>query len=401
MDFIISSQESDHVKRWTVEVSGGDLQRLRQLNSLACLRVLREAAPLTVAELSKRTGLSRASAVEVVADLRERGWVAEVPPAQGAMGRPARRYRFRSDAGHVLGLDIGVHKVLAAITDLNGEVVASGRTSVSPDVPRRERLAAVDRATAACLSMAGLSPRDIWAVAVGTVGVVNRKGRVTTVHSIPDWAGVDLTAHFKAAFDVPVLVANDSKLAALAEQRMGVARDVRDLVYLHVGRRPGAALILDGRLHHGFGGGAGEVGLLEAVRWLGMGEHLEGLPSFAGSPPDQVAGLVFGAARNGDPEAVAAVERYAGDLAVGTAAMVLTLDPELVVLGGGFSRSGDVLLEPVRRALEPLCLRMPELRLSALGENCVVLGAACMAIDEVNALLLSADDPMERARLYD
>ncbi|MFE3449830.1 ROK family protein [Nonomuraea sp. NPDC059194] len=381
-----------------MDVGGGDLRRLRQLNSLACLRVLRETAPLTLAELSKRTGLSRASAVEVVAELRERGWVAEVPPAQGVMGRPARRYRFRFDAGHVLGLDIGVHKVLAAITDLNGEVVASARTSVSPDVPRRERLAAVDRATAACLSMAGLTARDIWAVAVGTVGVVNRKGQVTVVHSIPDWAGVDLAAHVKATFDAPVLVSNDSRLAALAEQRMGVARDVRDLVYLHVGRRPGAALILDGRLHHGFGGGAGEVGLLEAVRWLRMGEHLEGVSSCADAPPDQVAGLVFSAARNGDPEAVEAVERYASDLAVGTAAMVLTLDPELVVLGGGFSRSGDVLLEPLRRALEPLCLRMPELRLSALGESCVVLGAACMAVDEINALLLSADDPLERAR---
>lgn len=377
-----------------MESAGGDLQRLRQLNALASLHALRGSPPLTIAELARRIGLSRASANEVVADLVERGWVTEVPPAPGVMGRPARRYRFRSDAGYILGLDIGVHKVLAAITDLNGQVIASGRTAVGAETPRQERLAAVDRAIAACLAMSNVPAEDIWAVAAGTVGVVDREGRVATVYAIPDWAGVDLAGHLRRTFGQLVLVANDSKLAALAEQRLGVAREVHDLVYLHVGRRPGASLIIDGKLHIGFSGASGEVGLLEEVRWLRMTEHLERCPGFAGHPPDQIAGLVFEAARAGDPVALDAVRRYVADLAVGAAALILTLDPELVVLGGGFSRSGDVLIEPLRAALEPLCLRLPEIRLSTLGEDSVVRGAACLAIDHVNRLLLSADDPL-------
>ncbi|MFF5207664.1 ROK family transcriptional regulator [Streptosporangium sp. NPDC000396] len=377
-----------------MENAGGDLQRLRQLNALASLHALRGSPPLTLAELARRTGLSRASINEVIADLMGRGWVTEVPPAPGVMGRPARRYRFRSEAGYVLGLDIGVHKVLAAITDLNGEVIASGRTAVGAETPRQERLAAVDRAIAACLAMSNVPVADIWAVTAGTVGVVDREGQVTTVYSIPDWAGVDLAGHLRKTFGRTVLVANDSKLAALAEQRLGEAREVRDLVYLHAGRRPGAALIVDGRLHMGFSGASGEVGLLEAVRWLHMAKHLEQCPGFTGHPPDQIAGLVFEAARVGDPAALDAVGRYVADLAVGAAALILSLDPELVVLGGGFSRSGDVLLQPLRQALEPLCLRMPEIRLSSLGEDSVVLGAACLAIDHVNRLLLSAEDPL-------
>ncbi|MDP9862526.1 MULTISPECIES: ROK family transcriptional regulator [Streptosporangium] len=367
---------------------------MRQLNSLASLHALRGSPPLTLAELARRTGLSRASINEVMADLMDRGWVAEVPPASGAMGRPARRYRFRSDAGYVLGLDIGVDKVRAAITDLNGEVIAGGRTAVGAETPRQERLDAVDRAIAACLAMSNVPVADIWAITAGTVGVVDLEGRVTTVYAIPDWAGVDLPGHLGRTFGQPVLVANDSKLAALAEQRLGVAREVRDLVYLHAGRRPGAAMIVDGKLHRGFSGASGEVGLLDAVRWIHMAEHLERCPGFAGHPPDQIAGLVFEAARAGDPAALDAVGRYVADLAIGAAALILTLDPELVVLGGGFSRSGDVLLQPLRRALEPLCLRMPEIRLSSLGEDSVVLGAACLAIDHVNRLLLSADDPL-------
>lgn len=373
-------------------MQGGDLQQLRRLNALGGIRALRSAPqPLTLTELAALTGLSRASMGDVVTDLRERGWVAEVEPAPGVMGRPARRYRFRADAGHVLGLDIGVHKVLATVADLDGHAVASGRTSAGAGTTKDARLAAVTRAVEAALQAAGLTYADIWAVAVGTVGVVDREGRIAQVETLPDWAGVDLAGYLRADFSCPVLLENDSKLAALAEQRLGVASGVRDLVYLHAGRRPGAALIINGTLHHGFTGATGEVGLLDATGWRTMGEHLERCPVAEDAPAQDAAAVVFAAARRGDPRALAAVERYAGDLAIGTAAMVLTLDPELVVLGGGFSRSADVLLGPLRRALEPHCLRVPDLRTSALGEDCVVLGAACLALDHLDERLFSPD----------
>jgi predicted NBD/HSP70 family sugar kinase len=75
---------------------------------------------------------------------------------------------------------------------------------------------------------------------------------------------------------------------------------------------------------------------------------------------------------------------------------VLTLDPELVVLGGGFSRSADVLLPALNRALEPHCLRVPDIRPSALGEECVALGAACLALDHVDEQFFSPDGSISR-----
>ncbi|MFI6909285.1 ROK family protein [Nonomuraea sp. NPDC050394] len=375
-----------------MHVSGGDLQRLRQLNSLSSIRALRDARrPLTLTELAAHTGLSRGSIVDVVTDLQERGWIAEVEPSPGGMGRPARRYRFRADAGHVLGIDIGVHKVLATITDLNGRAIASGRTSVSPGTPRPQRLDAMNRAMDAALIAADLTPAQMWGVAAGTVGVVDREGVITRVQALPDWAGTDLIGHLGARLPCPITIENDSKLAALAEQRLGVAAGVRDLVYLHAGRRPGAALILNGRPYHGFSGATGEVGLMEITGWRTMTDHLESCPAAAGAPAEDAAALVFGAARTGDPAARAAVEAYARDLALGTAAMVLTLDPEVVVLGGGFSRSADVLLAPLRQALAPHCLRVPEIRPSTLGEECVVLGAACLALDHIDHLFFSPE----------
>ncbi|WP_336203919.1 ROK family transcriptional regulator [Nonomuraea sp. LPB2021202275-12-8] len=380
-----------------MQVSGGDLQRLRQLNSLSSIRALRSArGPLTLTELAAETGLSRGSIVDVITDLHERGWIAEVEPTTGGMGRPAKRYRFRADAGHVLGIDIGVNKVLAMVTDLAGRTVASGRIAVDQRTPRHDRLEAVSRAVEAALVAAGLTPLDLWGVAAGSTGVVDREGLVTRVQALPDWAGVDLLGHIGQRLPCPITIENDSKLAALAEQRLGVAAGVRDLVYLHVGRRPGAALIINGQLHHGFSGATGEVGLMEITGWRAMAGYLETSPAAGDAAPDAAAGLVFGAARGGDADALAAVEAYAHHLALGTAAMVLTLDPELVVLGGGFSRSADVLLPALRRALEPHCLRVPEIRPSTLGEECVALGAACLALDRVDERFFSPEGSISR-----
>ncbi|GAA4075311.1 ROK family transcriptional regulator [Nonomuraea soli] len=375
-----------------MQVSGGDLQRLRQLNSLSSIRALRESrAPLTLTELSAQTGLSRASVGDVVTDLHQRGWITEVEPTPGTMGRPAKRYRFRADAGHVLGIDIGVHKVLAVVTDLTGRIVASGRVAVDRNTTRPERLEAVWRAVEAALVASGLAAADLWGVTAGSVGVVSREGVVTRVEALPDWPGVDLAGHLGERLSCPITIENDSKLAALAEQRLGVAAGVQDLVYLHVGRRPGAALILSGRLHHGFSGATGEVGLMDITGWRTMAVELEGCPVADGAPPEEAARLVFGAARAGDAVAQEAVDVYARRLALGTAAMVLTLDPELVILGGGFSRSADVLLPALQRALEPHCLRVPAIRPSTLGEECVALGGACLALDQVAERFFSSE----------
>jgi predicted transcriptional regulator len=130
-----------------IAVNGGDLARLRQLNALSTIGVLRGAPSLTLTQLARRTGLSRPAAEDVVQELTGQGWVDEVAPVQGAMGRPARRYRFRAEAGHVVGIDVGAHKVLAIVADLDGSVVldlverqvfASASGPAAPVPPVRE-----------------------------------------------------------------------------------------------------------------------------------------------------------------------------------------------------------------------------------------------------------------------
>jgi predicted NBD/HSP70 family sugar kinase len=198
-----------------------------------------------------------------------------------------------------------------------------------------------------------------------------------------------------------VRVENDCKLAALAESWRGVARHAGNVVFLLAGLRTGAGLIIDGRLHRGFSNAAGEIGALPAAGWLRAPQHLNDWldaghrDADAGRDGDDVE-PVFLAARDGDRAAVRAVRGYVRDIAVGASALVLTLDPELVVIGGGFSRSADVLVEPLRRELDRWCLRTPEIRVSEFGDEGVALGAVRLALEEVEATRYDGNLPVDR-----
>ncbi|WP_285580362.1 ROK family transcriptional regulator [Herbidospora sp. NBRC 101105] len=377
-----------------MDAAGADVSRLRELNSLSIVRAMRGQPPATVTELAGRTGLSRPGTDVVVRGLVTDGWVKVVEPDGSTVGRPARRYRFNADAGHVFGVDIGAHKILVLLSNLEGEVLRSRRLPVDPDADPAERLAVLDAALTDCLTEACLSPGQIWAITVGVTGPVDASGRTSLFTPLPGWASVSPADHLAARFGCPISVENDCKLAAVAERWQGAAQDADDIVYLQAGMRIGAGLIIDGTLRRGFGGAAGEIGALKTLRWLTAPSRLENCPGMpADVHPNDKAAWVFERAREGDRDALTTLRRYAKDLAVGTAALVLTLDPQVVVLGGGYSRSADLIIDPLLQELERLCLRVPEVRASNLGADGVALGALRIALDQIDAQLFADGMP--------
>ncbi|RJL34592.1 ROK family transcriptional regulator [Bailinhaonella thermotolerans] len=383
-----------------MRIRGGDSSRLRRINLAETLRAVRGHGPIGLTDLARRASLSRPTVESLVEELLQTGWLRELPPESGQLGRPARLVRFRADAGHVLGVDIGSYTVRATVADLDGEVVATHAEPAGPSAGRAERLAAVRTAAGAALAAAGVDPGRVSAVCLGTTGVVTPAGVVKLSVGLPEWTGLDLAGEFAADFGCPVLVENDCNLAALAERWNGVARGVDDVVFVLSGVRTGAGILIRGELLRGGRGGAGEIGALPLVGWHRAPSHLAGYPGLPEeAPPEGVAAYVLAQARRGDPAARWAVEQYAHDLAEGIAALVLTVDPDLVVLGGGVSRSADVLLDPLRRHLDPLCLEPPAVAISTLGDQAVVLGAVRHALDHVDARLYDIDSPLPQPAL--
>lgn len=382
-------------------LTGGDPSLLRRINSAVVLHALRAADFATLTEVTRVTGLSRPTVEGVVEGLIDAGLVVETAAEEGAarrQGRPARRFRFRAEAGHLLGLEIGPHRVAAVLSDLDGRVMGTAAKDVAETAPADERIERLRTVVADLLRRGGIARSSLRAVGVGSPGIVEADGTVRLGTALPEWTGLPLGERLRRSFKCPVLVENDANTAAVAEHWKGAATEVDDMVFVLAGLSPGAGALIGGRLHRGYGGAAGEIG---ALHLLGRDVTPETLLSTTDEPlhplDEQAVAEVFAHAREGDERAGQAVERFIQRLVHDVAALVLALDPELVVVGG-WAAGLDGVLEPLRRELARYCLRPPRVALSVLGEAAVATGALRLALDHVEEQLFAVEGTVTARR---
>ncbi|MET9775612.1 ROK family transcriptional regulator [Streptomyces sp. NPDC006367] len=374
---------------------------LRAMNDRAALDLLLEHGPLSRTRIGGLTGLSKPTASQLLARLEAAGLVLAGGTTQGRPGPGARLYEINPAAGHAAGLDVTPARVLAAVADLTGRTV--GRYELPS--PRRDTGVPVVRqvtdALDGAVKAAGLARDDVRRLVIGTPGAFDpNTGRLRYAAHLPGWHSPGLLEEIAAALPMPVGYENDVNLAALAEQRLGAARGHRDFVLLWNQEGLGAALVLGGRLHRGWTGGAGEVGFLpvpgaplvrrvtransggfqelagaQAVPGLARELGIGPLPS--GPPAESAAALLASAAlRPDDAPHRRLLRTYATRLATGLASLVSVLDPELVVLGGTvLAAGGEPLRAAVQDELAELAAAAPRLVLGTVTERPVLRGA--------------------------
>ncbi|MFF1572324.1 ROK family protein [Leifsonia sp. NPDC058292] len=357
-----------------------EASRLRAGNAARCAVALRDGGRATVAQVATRTGLSRPTVEAALSQMGERGIVREVAEhtlgGRGA-GRPARLYEFAGGSGYAIGVDVGIHRIRVAVADLAGAVVAWADEAVDDSFAGPGRMQAVEEAIDRCLDGSGVDRRKLLFMTVAVSGLVGENGRLLVSRNFPDWEGVDVAGHLRTRFGCDVMVENDMRLAALAEHRMGAARMRDDVVYFFAGHRISMGLIIGGRLRRGSHSAAGEVGDIVFSKQVNARGQLTWSTADSGEE-------VFRRAIEGDADSIAEIERFVGGLATGIATVAMAIDPDVVVVGGGLSRAGDALLEPLRRAVWgaiPLPIRPPIIE-SELGAESVVLGALALAFAE-------------------
>ena len=392
-------------------IPGGQPALLRRINEAAVLSRLHESGPLRLAQLAERAGLSRPTVVGVVESLAADGLVDYINTDDAGdrkPGRPARLVRLRPDAAHVVGLDIGPHKSLVLVADLAGRVVAEGRLDTATPPAREELLRRVRGLARDTVTKAGIRRRTVRAVGAGTPGIVDpKRGLVLRVGSMPDWRSVDLAGELTGMFGGPVFVENDVNLAVLAERWRGAGPDAAILVAVQWGARVGAGILIGEQLLRGANGAAGELGLLPVGAGRVKFEAAVGAPAIARlvrvrARQAGAAGLrrmlagkadlgttVFAAMSQGDPAAAAVVEEIADRFVDGLIPLIRILDPDLIVIGGGTSRAGPVLLDALNRSVRRRSRKPPPLALSVLGDRAVALGATRLALDHVEQTLFT------------
>jgi len=367
----------------------GSRSLLRRMNSLGILRAL-IAQPQPLSALAAASGLSRTAVDAVIADLVDLGW-AESAEREGPAGpgRPAAVYRVRPDVAHLASIDVGATHIYAVVTDLVGTELAHAQSRVEIDAPAAERLAAAYRTLDAALAEAAITRSALWVVVVGSPGAISTDGVVLHFggEGMPGWIGLDLKSAFADELGTAILVEGDVPLGAQAELARGAAHGLRDVVYILCGVRTSAAAIVDGRVHRGVHGAAGIVGEMPELRWIELNEQYGAgvLPE-----PRPSRERIFDLAREGDPAALAATTEFADLLATGASAMVLALDPELVVIGGGSSPAADVFLPRFVETLSAICPLPPRVAASTLGSEAVAIGGLSLAAALVDSALEAA-----------
>jgi glucokinase len=316
----------------------------------------------------------------------------------------------------VIGADLGGTKLLAGVIDQEGVVV---RRTVRPTetASEEELLAELEGAIAEFMG------DDIGAIGVGIPSTIDqREGRAVSSVNVP-LTDVDLRERLGGRFGVPAAIENDANAAALAEHRFGAGRGARHMVMLTLGTGVGGGLILDGRLYRGAVGAAGELGhiTLEIDGPPCFGEcpgrgHLEALASGtavdrlaeerAANRPDGDLGRAAAEGRTVDAslavdlgsqepgDARTLLEQVGRRLGEGIASLVNVFNPEVVVLGGGFARAGELLFGPARavvaeRALVPardIVRIVPAL----LGPEAGLIGAGLVGYEALNAATAQA-----------
>ncbi|MFI8216283.1 ROK family protein [Streptomyces sp. NPDC085932] len=373
---------------------------LRAMNDRAALDLLLEHGPLSRTRIGKLTGLSKPTASQLLARLEAAGLVLATGTTEGRPGPSAQLYEVNPAAGHAAGLDVTPQRILAAVADITGRTI--GRFEL-PTPGRRTGTPVVQQVTDAldgAVKAAGLSRDDVHRLVIGTPGAFDpTTGRLRYASHLPGWHSPTLLDELAAALPMPFEYENDVNLVALAEQRLGAARGHADFVLLWNEEGLGAALVLGGRLHRGWTGGAGEVGFLPVpgaplVRQVTKANS-GGYQELAGSqavprlarelgiddiPPgpyaEAAARLLARAARSGDDAHRALLRTYATRLATGLASLVSVLDPELVVLGGSaLTSGGEPLRALVQAELEELAASRPRLVVGDVREHPVLRGA--------------------------
>ncbi|MET8284134.1 ROK family transcriptional regulator [Streptomyces sp. NPDC048448] len=373
---------------------------LRAMNDRAALDLLLAHGPLSRTRIGKLTGLSKPTASQLLARLEAAGLVLATGTSEGRPGPNAQLYAVNPVAAHAAGLDVTPERILAAVADVTGRTVGEYELPTPGRRPAQPVVRQVTDALDGAVKEAGLARDDVHRLVIGTPGAFDpNTGRLRYASHLPGWHSPSLLDELAAALPMPVEYENDVNLVAIAEQRLGAARGHEDFVLLWNEGGLGAALVLGGRLHRGWTGGAGEVGFLPVpgaplVRQVtkansGGYQELAGsqaLPKLArelgvqpipaGSSTEVAAALVAQAATRDEGPHRRLLETYATGLATGLASLVSVLDPELVVLSGSsLTAGGEPLRALVQAELEELAASRPRLVVGDVHEHPVLRGA--------------------------
>lgn len=367
---------------------------IRELNERSVLETLRENGALHAAEIARHIGLSKPTTADILRSLIEAGLIKEYTPGEEDSRRARSVFEAVNDLKVSLAIDIGSRFIRAAVGDLNEVMLAQTSESVK-SLELKELVAVMHVAVNKVLKEAGYKLKDVASLVVGTPGVVDQHtGVVAIAGTISALDGINLAELMQKEFGLVPAVENDINLVTVAEQAAGHGQGIDNFAVLSVGSGLGSGLVLNGKIHRGHRGAAGEI------FYIPFGDPLDTHRDATNPSGDRIAEITRGlakkfkgsvlqepfstvdilkAAKDGDLLAQEVVKLEAERIALYIAAISAVTDVELVVLSGGIGRQASFFLDPIKKLVGAVVPFPPRIEVSTLGDTGILVGALNIA----------------------
>ena len=361
-------------------------------------------APISRAELSKVTGLSKQTVSEVVDVLRRDGWAHVTGRTNGRIGRTALNYELRRDAAFVFGVDLGGTKIAAALADVACNIVAERTVATDP----RGGMAVIRQIGGLLRDLteeASVDAVHVTLAVLGSPGVLDKAGGVGFAPNIAGFETLNVPAALQMALGCPVEIENDVNLAVLGERWRGSAPGCEHVAFIALGTGVGLGLVSGGQLMRGARGAAGEIAYLplgsdpasQAARRQGALEETVGAVGIAGryvangGAAATPVSAIFDAFVAGEPAARRTLDETAILVARAVLSIVAVIDPERIILGGSIGARGE-MVELVRQHYAAISPAPLVIEPSALGSRAGLMGALAVALNRMHNQLFGVQD---------
>ena len=397
---------------------GSNINLVKQHNLQAVLLNLLYEPVLSRVQLARRLSLSNTTITNLIAELIKDGIVTEIntdweKDELRPVGRPRTSICLEPNARYVIGIHIGVGIFRVGLTNLRAEILHNHTRQFDITSPAGEVLNLIESLTEKLITESGINRDLILGVGVGASGLVDFSTGVNLLAPNLDWHDVPLRQELQDRLNFQVIVDNNVRTMAIGETYFGAGRGVDSVAFVYGRTGVGAGLTFRGRVFRGSSKGAGEIGhcvmvpqggeqcrcgnsgCLETI--ISESAILREAQHIAGANPDGILArmledgsdrtpieCIFDAARQGDLLVKEMIETRAYFLGVALVNLINLFNPNLILLGGIFSRGEDLFIPTVNRVIQEMAFggmgKQVRLQATSFGWKAGVIGAAALAL---------------------
>ncbi len=381
------------------KIQTGDQNFVKQMNKSIVFRSIKKNEPLSRSQISKITGLNKATVSTMVSEMLDESFVYEIESNQSSGGRKPVLLYFNNLAGYSVGIDLGVNYILGVLTDLNGHIieeVTQTLTSIEYEDVKNNLVDIIKK----FIRKAPDSTYGIVGIGIGVPGNVNLDENILFAPNLK-WKNIDLKAELQNELKIPVKIQNEANCGVHGEHLYGRGKNVSDLVYISIGVGIGTGIIIKNNLYTGTSGISGEMGHVTLNAngpkcrcgnhgcWelyaseQALLEHVKKQKVLSSTNDISLEKLVA-EAKTGNKEVLQILNTLGEYIGIGLTTVINTFNPEMVIIGNRISLFSRWLSNPVNHVLQDRLSyyhhKNTEIKFSALGRYSSALGATSIAI---------------------